>query len=342
MRRCSPRRGRPRWCGPTAVRSLRSASGCATSRRGATRCRSRRCGCRPSSSSGWRCGGATRSATCSRSCSWAARTRSSCRSMHESAHRLLFAEPARQRPRRPLAARLPVVHVDRRVPPRAHGPPPSGVRARRARHPAVRGLPDQPGELPAQAGARRDRPDRVQALPSAVRRLPLTRRPGAPHALEDPAGPGGAVRRRDRGRRVVGVPGVLGAAVPDRLAGDQPSACDRRARRHGRVDRPSGHDALGPPVVVGAARSSSRSTSAGTSRTTSTPACRCDTSPSTTGRCTRPATSRRASSSRPTARSGVRCATGSVPRNRRGTRQRRRRVRKLRAWSSGSRTPAAW
>ena len=88
---------------------------------------------------------------------------------------------------------------------------------------------------------------------------------------------------------------------------------DRRARRHGRVDRPSGHDALRPPVVVGRARSSSRSTSAGISRTTSTPACRCDTCPSTTGRCTRPATSRRASSSRATARSGVRCATGSVP-----------------------------
>ena len=96
-------------------------------------------------------------------------------------------EPARQRLRRPVAPRLPVVHVDRRVPARAHGAPPPGVRARRTRHPALRGVPDQPRELPAQAGARRHRAHRVPAVPRAVRRLPLARRPRAPHAVEDPA-----------------------------------------------------------------------------------------------------------------------------------------------------------
>ena len=263
--------------------------------------------------------------------------------MHEAAHRLLFANRRRQRLRRPLAARLPVVHVDRRVPPRAHGPPPPGVRARRARHPAVRGLPDQPGQLPPQARARRDRPDRVQALPPAVRRLPLTRRPGAPHALEDPAGAGGAARRRDRGRRVVGLPGVLGAAVPHRVAGDQPAACDRRARRHGRVDRPAGHHALGAPVVVGRARSScpfhigwhlAHHVDAGVSMRTP---------PRVPPGAARGRATSRPDLEYPTYRALWRALRdGSVPRNRRGTGQRRRRVRKLRAWSSGSRTPAAW
>ena len=45
-------------------------------------------------------------------------------------------QPARQRRRRALAARLPELHVDRRLPPGAHGAPPPGVRARRTRHPA--------------------------------------------------------------------------------------------------------------------------------------------------------------------------------------------------------------
>ena len=51
-------------------------------------------------------------------------------------------QPQDQRLRRPLAARLPVVHADRRVPARAHGAPPRGVRPRRARHPPLPRLPD--------------------------------------------------------------------------------------------------------------------------------------------------------------------------------------------------------
>ena len=107
-------------------------------------------------------------------------------------------QPPAQRLRRSLAARLPRVHVDRRVPARAHGAPPSGIRARRAGHPAVRRLSDHPGELPPQAGARRDRADRVQALPRPGRRLPLVRPPCPAHAVEDPLGAGGPARRRDR------------------------------------------------------------------------------------------------------------------------------------------------
>src|SRR5262249_28297818 len=58
----------------------------------------------------------------------------------------------------------------------------------------------------------------------------------------------------------------------------------------------------------GPAPSSSRSTSAGTWPTTSTPASRCATRPVTTGRFAMPGTSRRSSRTTATARSGGRCA----------------------------------
>ena len=206
--------------------------------------------------------------------------------------------------------------------------------------PLYAGLPDQPGELPAQAGARRHRADRVQAVPRTSSPASARPTPRVRHTLlEDPAGAGGAARRRDRRRRVVGVPGVLGAAVPHRVAGDQPAPLDRRARRHGRVDRPARHDALRPPVVVVAHVPRARSTSAGTSRTTSTPACRCATCPSTTGRCASRATSRPALEF-PTYRALWRRPVAA--RNPAGNPAAGRRVRKLRAWSSGSRTLAAW
>ena len=89
--------------------------------------------------------------------------------MHEAAHRLLFVEQAAQRLRRPVDRGLPDLHVDRRLPARAHGAPPPRVRSRRARHPALLGLPDQPGELPPQARARRDRANRVPPVPRPVR-----------------------------------------------------------------------------------------------------------------------------------------------------------------------------
>ena len=73
--------------------------------------------------------------------------------MHEAAHRLLFANRRANDLVGRWLARLPGLHVNRCVPPRAHGAPPPGVRSRRARHPALRRLPDQHRELPAQAHA---------------------------------------------------------------------------------------------------------------------------------------------------------------------------------------------
>ena len=75
--------------------------------------------------------------------------------MHEAAHRHAVPQPARQRLGRPLAARLPVVHADRPVPPRPHGASPRRVRPRRARHPAVPRLPHRPGVAAPQAHSRR-------------------------------------------------------------------------------------------------------------------------------------------------------------------------------------------
>ena len=96
--------------------------------------------------------------------------------MHEAAHRLLFRNRKRQRLGRPLAARLPVVHADRPLPPRPHGAPPRRVRPRRARHPALPRLPDLHALAAPQARPRRDRPHRLEALqgPPARRRAPTT------------------------------------------------------------------------------------------------------------------------------------------------------------------------
>ena len=82
-------------------------------------------------------------------------------------------QPQRQRLGRPLAARLPVVHADRPLPPRPHGAPPRRVRPRRARHPALPRLPDLEGLAPPQARARRDRPDRLEAVQGPARAASL-------------------------------------------------------------------------------------------------------------------------------------------------------------------------
>ena len=58
------------------------------------------------------------------------------------------------------------------------------------------------------------------------------------------------------------------AAVHDRVAGHQPAALDRRARRHDALERPPPDHPLGAPALAGALRASSRTTSAGTSPTT--------------------------------------------------------------------------
>ena len=108
------------------------------------------------------------------------------------------------------------------------------------------------------------------------------------HPGEDPGGAGGAARDRRRRRPVVALPVVLARALPDRLAGDQPPALDRRARWHGRVDRSPCHDPHRPSVVVVAQRPGAVHDRLAPRRTTSTRACRCATCRSTTARCTTP------------------------------------------------------
>ena len=182
-------------------------------------------------------------------------------------------EPAGQRFRRPVAARVPVVHLDRRLPPRAHGAPPPGVRPRRARHPALRRLPDQPD-----ASFRRklvrdaDRPHRVQVVPRPVRRASARPTPKVRRTLLEIL----LVQAVLLGAAIAGgywwvypvlwvLPFLTVWRVINRLR------ADRRARRHGRVDPTGAPTTHSVRQHVVARASSCRTTSAGTSRTTSTP-----------------------------------------------------------------------
>ena len=83
-----------------------------------------------------------------------------------------------------------------------------------------------------------------------------------------------AHRDRHRARSPVGVLHPVARAVPHGVARHQPAALDRRARRHAALEGPP----RSPRTRCGSTRSpgssSCRSTSAGTSRTTSTPASR--------------------------------------------------------------------
>ena len=157
--------------------------------------------------------------------------------------------PDAQRLGRTVAARLPVVHLDRRLPAGAHGPPPRGVRARRAGHrrstPATRSA----GRacVASCCATPRVAPG-WRLLRDQVRGVPLGQREGAPHAVEDRGRAGRPARRRDRVRPLVAVPAVLAAAVPDRVARDQPAPLDRRARRHARLGRSPADDALRAPA----------------------------------------------------------------------------------------------
>ena len=145
--------------------------------------------------------------------------------MHEAAHRLLFANRrANDFVGRWIVGYPIFTSTDayRRVHMAHHrhefGPDEPDI-------PLYAGYPITPRELPAQARARRHRADRVPAVPRPVRRLPLARRRASRRTLlADPAGAGGAARRRDRGRRVVALPGALGAAVPHGVARHQPTA----------------------------------------------------------------------------------------------------------------------
>ena len=189
-------------------------------------------------------------------------------------------QPQGQRLRRPLAARLPVVHADRRVPARPHGAPPRRVRARRARHPPLPRLPDLEAT-------------RCGASSSATRRastgwklfkglLGAVRSDNAPVRFQARAIVGEQLVLIAIGIALappVGVLHPLARAVPHGLARHQPAAFDRRARRHAAVEGPPPHDAHRCGSRRSRASSSSRSTSAGTSRTTSTRASRWRTCP---------------------------------------------------------------
>ena len=99
--------------------------------------------------------------------------------------------------------------------------------------------------------------------------------------------PGAAHRRRaarahrDRiaRRPSVDLVPAVAAPVPHGVARHQPAAVDRRARRHGALERPAPDHALGAPAPWSPASRSCRTTSAGTSRTTSTRASRWPTCP---------------------------------------------------------------
>ena len=95
---------------------------------------------------------------------------------------------------------LPVVHLHRRLPACAHGPPPRRVRARRARHPAVHRLPDRRAPAsaaswcatpPGSTGHQVDAPAARATLRSPIAAVP-------PHVLEDHCRPGRAAGRGDR------------------------------------------------------------------------------------------------------------------------------------------------
>ena len=209
---------------------------------------------------------------------------------HEAAHKLLFTQQAGERRRRPLGRRLPGVRAARRLPPRPLRPPQGRVRAQRARPQPLQRLPDHRGQLPAQAVARRPRHLGLEEPQGPPPRLHAAQPPGrSPCASLVDAGP--AHRRRGRRRPLVAVPAALARAVDDGVAGHQPAALDRRARRH---------DALEGPAADHPPRRSSpgwpasgwcRSTPGGTSPTTSTWACRGATSPRSTPSSRPPATS---------------------------------------------------
>ena len=187
---------------------------------------------------------------------------------------------ASQRLRRALAARLPVVHADRRVPARPHGAPPRGVRPRRARHPALPRLPDlEATRCAASSCATR----RAAPAGSSSRACCGAVRSDSPpvrfQARAIVACAAGAHRDRHRAAPPVGVFHPVARAVSHRVARHQPAPLDRRARRNAAFEGPPPDDAQRCASRRRRASSSCRSTSAGTSPTTSTPASRWRTCP---------------------------------------------------------------
>ena len=136
------------------------------------------------------------------------------------------------------------------------------------------------------------------------------------------------------GRVLVAVPGVLVAAVPHRVAGDQPSPFDRRTRRDGRVAGPPRDHAHRATVLVVPHRPR-----AVQHRVAPRPPRRrrhldAPPAPRTTERSAMPGTSRRSSNTPATGRCGGHCArVPALP---------QLRVRKVGPWSAGFRTRGAW
>ena len=121
---------------------------------------------------------------------------------------------------------------------------------------------------------------------------------------------GGAGRAARCGHRLgplVAVSRAVAGAVPHRVAGDQPAALDRRARRHAALEGSPPDHPLRAPAPRWPGSSWCRTTSAGTSPTTSIPAFRSATCPGSTGPWPTPATSTTPSNTRRTLRSGGRC-----------------------------------
>ena len=106
-----------------------------------------------------------------------------------------------------------------------------------------RGLPD-PGRLVAPQAAPRHRSARAPA--KNLRASGAAVRSRQPRGAADPRRAGRAARRVDRRRRAAGLPRV-DRLVEHAVEALQPAAGDRRARRHGALERPPAHDPRDPP-----------------------------------------------------------------------------------------------
>ena len=117
-------------------------------------------------------------------------------------------------------------------------------------------------------------PDRLQAVQGPAPRCRRRQREHPIPSARDRRHAARVHRDRHRARPPVGVLHPVARAVPDGVARDQPAALDRRTRRHATVEGPPPDHALRCASTSTRASCSCRTTSAGTSRTTSTRACR--------------------------------------------------------------------
>ena len=240
--------------------------------------------------------------------------------MHEAAHRLLFSQQAHQRPRRPVAARAT----------RASPPPMRYRRVHMAHHrqefgpdepdiPLYRGYPisrdslrrklvrDATGQHRPQADARPVRATRASTDQRSRRTFWKIMR-GAGACCSPPPSSAGHWW-------VYPVLWVAPYLTVWRVINRLRSIAEHGGMQH--VDRPSRDHALGARSRCPRGSRWCRTTSAGTSPTTSTRACRSATCRACIACCTRAATSTPRSSTRRTRRCGVHCASRPRPRSRR-------------------------